>query len=260
MNVIERWGLVLLQSSIAHISPTLQACRHPNMKFICLPFLLVSHFVSTVACADNIRIDLGDFKIDQTEVSIGRFAEYADRRQIKTAAEKEGGGFEYFLGWQRRPGWSWRMPFGVAAQPNEPAVHINWYEAQAFCQDAGGSLPTLAQWSSAAYTEKRANPPEPFVKGKTYPYPTGENPKGANVEGAEDGWPRHAPVGATKQGVNGLYDMGANAWEWLADAQANTRLTAGGSWWYGPTKMQRDGMQYKAADLYVVYVGFRCVY
>ena len=24
----------------------------------------------------------------------------------------------------------------------------------------------------------------------------------------------HAPVGVSKQGVNGLYDMGANVWEW----------------------------------------------
>lgn len=228
----------------------------------CLPLLIA--FFSTLpfgtCSADNVRIDLGDFKIDQTEVSIGRFAEYAERKQITTAAEKEGGGFEYVFGWQRRPGWTWRMPFGVAAQPDEPAVHLNWFEAQAFCKDAGGTLPTQAQWSRAAYTEQRSDPPLPFIQGQTYPYPTGDSPLGANVEGADDGWPRHAPVGKTRAGVNGLYDMGANAWEWLADAQGDTRLTAGGSWWYGPSKMRREGMQYKAADLYVVYVGFRCVY
>ena len=221
---------------------------------------LFQTLVFNVCRADNVRVDMGDFKIDQTEVTIGRFAEYADRKQIKTSAEKEGGGFEYVMGWQRRPGWTWRTPNGVPAQPNEPAVHVSWFEAKAFCEDAGGRLPTEAQWSRAAYTEQRKSPPEPFVYGKTYPYPTGDSPQGANVEGAEDGWARHAPVGSTKQGVNGLYDMGANAWEWLADAQGETRLTAGGSWWYGPSKMRRDAMQYKAADLYVVYVGFRCVY
>ena len=230
------------------------------MKFLPLLIALSSLLTFKSCLADNVRVDLGDSKIDQTEVSISRFAEYADRQQIKTAAEKDGGGFEYVMGWQRRAGWTWRTPFGVAGQPDEPAVHINWFEAQAFCKDAGGALPTQAQWSRAAYTEQRSDPPVPFVQGKTYPYPTGDSPQGANVEGAEDGWARHAPVGKTRQGVNGLFDMGANAWEWLADAQGDTRLTAGGSWWYGPSKMRREGMQYKAADLYVVYVGFRCVY
>lgn len=230
------------------------------MKFLCIPFALLSSITACVASAENIRVDMGDYKIDQTEVSIGRFAEYAARKKIVTAAEREGGGFEYVLGWQRRPGWTWRTPFGVPGQDNEPAVHISWHEAQAFCQDAGGKLPTLAQWSKAAYVESRSNPPAPFVTGQTYLYPTGDTPRGANVEGSADGWARHAPVGTTAQGVNGLYDMGANVWEWLADTQGDTRLTAGGSWWYGPSKMQREGMQYKAADLYVVYVGFRCVY
>ena len=206
------------------------------------------------------RVEMGDYKIDATEVSIGRFAEYATRNNIVTAAEREGGGFEYVMGWQRRAGWTWRTPFGQTADSREPAVHLNWAEAQAFCRDAGGRLPTKAQWEQAAYTEQRINPPAPFVRGKTYPYPTGLTPEGANVEGASDGWARHAPVGQTRQGVNGLYDMGANVWEWLADAQDGGHLTAGGSWWYGPSKMKADGMQYKPAELYVVYVGFRCVY
>lgn len=231
------------------------------MKF---SFVLLVAFIqilmNKVCLADNVRIDMGDFKIDQTEVTIERFSEYANRKQIKTAAEKEGGGFEYVMGWQRRPGWTWKTPFGMPAQSNEPAVHLSWFEARAFCEDAGGRLPTQAEWSRAAYTEQRSHPPEPFVTGQTYPYPTGDRPEGANVEGAQDGWARHAPAGSTRLGVNGLYDMGANVWEWLADAQGDARLTAGGSWWYGPSKMRRESMQYKAADLYVVYVGFRCVY
>jgi sulfatase modifying factor 1 len=80
------------------------------------------------------------------------------------------------------------------------------------------------------------------------------------VKGGQDGWERHAPVGRTRAGVNGLYDMGANVWEWLLDAQGKTHLTAGGSWWYGPSQMRLEGMQYKPEDVYVVYIGFRCVY
>ncbi len=206
------------------------------------------------------RVDMGDFSIDTTEVTIGQFVTYADSRQLKTAAEKNGYGMEYGAGWEKRTGWSFRFPNGKRGAPDEPAVHLSWHEANAYCQAAGGSLPTRAQWSRAAYTEQRSNPPPPFVTGRTYVYPTGDTPAGANTVGAEDGWARHAPVGRTAMGVNGLYDMGANVWEWLADASGEDRLTAGGSWWYDSAKMKADGMQFKPAAFYVVYVGFRCAY
>jgi sulfatase modifying factor 1 len=65
-----------------------------------------------------------------------------------------------------------------------------------------------------------------------------------------------APVGATKRGVNGLYDMGGNVWVWLADRRGDEALTAGGSWWYRLPQTQVGGAQWKAADFYAVYVGF----
>jgi sulfatase modifying factor 1 len=206
------------------------------------------------------RIDLDDFLIDATEVTIGQFADYSAKQNVKTSAEREGGGFEYGLGWERRPGWTYKTPYGNHARNDEPAVHLNWFEAKAYCEDAGGSLPTQAQWKQAAYTEKRKSPPRPFEYNRTYPYPTGETPAGANTVGTADGWERHAPVAHTPAGVNGLYDMGANVWEWLADARGNERLTAGGSWWYDPSKMRAEGMQLKPADFYALYIGFRCIY
>ncbi len=200
------------------------------------------------------------FSIDQTEVTVESFAQYAKQVGLVTQAENNGGGFEYRFGWERRPGWTFRTPLGRPATLKEPAVHIAWAEAQAYCKHQGGELPTQAQWSKAAYTEQRQAPPAPFINGQTYAYPTGQKGEGANTVGTQDGWAEHAPVGSMPAGVNGLYDMGANVWEWLADAKGNDRLTAGGSWWYGPDKMKADGMQYKDADFYAVYVGFRCVY
>jgi formylglycine-generating enzyme required for sulfatase activity len=70
----------------------------------------------------------------------------------------------------------------------------------------------------------------------------------------------HVPAGTTKPGVNGLYDMGANVWEWMADRRDDQALTAGGSWWYGPEVARAEGAQWKAANFYVVYIGFRCAY
>lgn len=157
--------------------------------------------------------DLGGLQIDRTEVTIGQFARYVQASGVRTRAELEGGGFEYVGGWQRRPGWTWRQPDGVPAAPELPAVHLSHAEASAYCQWAGGRLPTAAEWRRAGFTELRAAPHAPWVRGKTYPWTTGESPQGANTSDP-DPWPRAAPVTQTRAGVNGLHDMGANVWEW----------------------------------------------
>ena len=200
------------------------------------------------------------FRIDRTEVSVARFEAFLKAGGRTSVAEREGGGFEWGAGWERRPGWTYRAPSGAPARPDDPVAHVSWQEAADFCAWAGGRLPTRDEWALAAYTERRASPPAPFVAGRTYPYPTGETAAGANLQGAADGFERHAPNGATAAGVNGLHEMAGNVWEWLADARGDERLTAGGSWWYGAAQTRADGMQWKPARFYAVYVGFRCVY
>lgn len=205
---------------------------------------------------DPVRLDR--FAIDRHEVSIARFAAFTQATGRITAAEANGGGHEWDGGWQRRKDWHFRQPFGApGASLDLPAVHVSWHEARDFCQWAGGRLPTRAEWTRAAYTEQLGQ--AGYVIGRTYPYPTGDSPRGANTNG-DDPWPNLAPVGATRLGVNSLYDMGANAWEWLADRDGNTALTAGGSWWYGPAQMQSTALQWKPADFYGVYIGLRCAY
>lgn len=211
------------------------------------------------AAADE-RVAIGAVLIDSTEVTIGQFTRFAEATGLKTAAEAAGGGHEWGAGWERRAGWTFRTPFGEPPESqDEPAVHVSWHEARAYCAWANGRLPTRAEWAEAAYIEGRSAPPSGFATGQRYPYPTGESPHGANTRD-DDPWPRHAEAGATSPGVNGLYDMGGNAWEWLAEREGTTALTAGGSWWYGADQMRLGAMQWKPADFYVVYIGFRCVY
>lgn len=206
----------------------------------------------------------GYWALDRTEVTIAQFERYVRATAAVTRAEREGGGFEFGAGWERRPGWSWRRPDGMApASADLPAVHLDFAEAQAYCQWAGGRLPTGAEWQKAGFTELREAPPAPWVKGRTYPWSTGDSPQGANTSDP-DPWPRAAPAGATRQGVNGLYDMGANVWEWTTDTQGSQghpeRRTVGGSWWYGAYNMKADVQAFKPADFYAVYIGFRCAY
>jgi formylglycine-generating enzyme len=220
------------------------------------------------------------FSIARTETTVGQFRRFAQATGFTSQAERAGGGEVYEAGWVRKPGWTWATPFGPQgkAADNEPAVHVTYDEAQAFCRWSGGRLPTDAQWVEAAYTERRTTPPAPFVTGRTYPYPTGDSAQGAQCladcgpsartrairHGASllrgDG---HVAAGRTPAGVNGLYDMGGNAWEWVDEPAGGAgnaeRRTRGGSWWYGAAQMRADHLQSKPGNTTVVYIGFRCV-
>lgn len=257
-------------------------CMHLHTRVLLLLCLVALH-AGAAAQANPSGIDwqaVASFEIARTETTVAQFRRFVQATQTVTQAERAGGGEVYESGWVRKPGWTWRTPFGglEAAADDEPAVHLTFHEAQAFCRWAGGQLPSDAQWLSAAYTEQRATPTAAFVRGKTYLYPTGDSPKGAQCLGdcgtaakaravrhgaALSRGDGHARVGTTPAGVNGLHDMGGNAWEWVDDAPGHTgageRRTRGGSWWYGASQMRAEHVQGKVPGTAVVYIGFRCV-
>lgn len=228
-------------------------------RYACLMLLTLCAAAVRAAPAESPRVALDGFEIDRTEVTIAQYRRLRDTGAAASTAEAEGGGHEYVGGWQQRPGWVWHAPYGKPGADDEPAVHLTWFEARDHCDRAGGRLPSQKEWSLAAYTESRPNPTDGYETGVTYPYPVGTEPRGMNTSEPDD-WPRHAPAGTTRRGVNGLYDMGANVWEWLADEDRDSALTAGGSWWYGPHMTRLEGAQYKPKGFTAVYIGFRCVY
>jgi formylglycine-generating enzyme len=224
-------------------------------------------------------VTVGGFQIARTETTVGQFRRFVQATGTVTAAEQRGGGEVFDRSWVQMPGWVWSTPFGNdrAAADGEPAVHIGWHEAQAFCRWAGGRLPTDAEWTGAAYTEQRDEPPPPFVHGRTYPYPSG--PSRAGQQCLSDCGPQanqrairhgarlsrgfgHALAGSTPVGVNGLQEMAGNVTEWVDDppdaAPQAVRLTRGGSWWTGAAQMRSGHRQTYPAETAAVYIGWRC--
>ncbi len=213
---------------------------------------------------------IDSFSIDRTEVTIAQYGRFVAATGYVTSAEKRGGGLVYGAGWEQKNGWVWSSPFGTPGRPDEPAVHLTFDDAAAYCVWAGKRLPRDTEWVRSAFTEFRPAPPPPFRTGVTYAYPTGDNPMGANClndcgptpaidySARLDRGVGHAPAGSTRPGVNGLYDMGANVWEWTEDGGKDEKRTRGGSWWYGAFRMKADDVSTKPKDIAVVYIGFRC--
>ena len=69
----------------------------------------------------------------------------------------------------------------------------------------------------------------------------------------------HAPVGITKVGVNGLFEMGANVWGWASIDHEQLAAIMFGSWGYGSAQMRADYVEMKPRDMAAIYIGFRCI-
>ena len=208
---------------------------------------------------------------DAHEVTVGQVKRYAQSTGFVSRAEKEGGGFIYEAGFVLKKGWTWRAPFGVPAQDNEPAVHLTFDEAQKICQHEGKRLPRDTEWVNAAFVEQRSPAPDGFISGKRYRYPNGDSArqshclegctslKGTAPTGSLWRGTGHVPVMTTLPGVNGLYDMGGNVWEWVDTGSGDERITRGASWWYDASRQVAEDVATKPRDTRVGYVGFRCV-
>lgn len=125
--------------------------------------------------------------------------------------------------WKVEHGADWRHPAGpdssIEGIMDHPVVHVSWEDAKAYCEWAGKTLPTEAQWEYAARGGQ---------EGKDYPWGDALKPNGrwrTNIwqgvfpyeNTTEDSFRRTAPVGSYPANGYGLHDMGGNVWEWCAD-------------------------------------------
>ncbi|TAM58549.1 ergothioneine biosynthesis protein EgtB [bacterium] len=173
-------------------------------------------------------VEVPPFQIARAAVTNAEFAAFVEDR-----------GYLRRELWSRQ-GWQWRARYGAAQpvywektldgwlrrdfdalvplEPNAPIIHVNWYEAQAFCNWAGRRLPTEAEWELAASAEP--TPDGARLTGRKRRYPWGDEPPTPAQANLDANLPGCADVGAFPAGESafGCRQMLGNAWEWTASA------------------------------------------
>jgi len=111
-------------------------------------------------------------------------------------------------------------------QGRHPVTGVTWYEAAAFAEYAGKSLPTVFQWEKAARNGAFTHY-EGVVMPWGYMGPGQTGGGRANFGGAGT-----APVDAYPFGVSpfGAHAMAGNAREWTYNAMGAGHVVTGGSW------------------------------
>lgn len=167
------------------------------------------------------RVDLPSFQIARTPTSNATFLTFVEgggyeRRpwwSDEAWAWKEEYDITHPEGWARGAGAEWRrwtMDGWAPLDPDEPVVHVSWFEADALARSFGARLPTEAEWEKAATWDQEA--------GTARAFPWGGEPPDAGRANLDHGLLGPAPVGAYPAGASpcGALGMLGDAWEWTS--------------------------------------------
>jgi len=198
------------------------------------------------------RIQAPAYLIDKYEVTNQQFKEFVDkggyqrRDYWKYKFIKDGRELSWAEAMREfrdkigRPGPStWEGGTYPKDQEKYPVSGVSWYEAAAYAEFAGKSLPTIYHWSTAT---------RPFEAPLVVPF------SNFSSEGP-------APVGSHQGiGLTGLYDTAGNVKEWCfnaTDDSGNHRYILGAAW--GEQEYQFGNADSRSRWDRAAANGFRCV-
>ncbi|MCU1284817.1 MAG: serine/threonine protein kinase [Acidobacteriales bacterium] len=196
------------------------------------------------------ELDLNDYWIDRYEVTNREFKRFVDqggyrkREYWKNDFQKDG----KRLSWEEatamfrdsagQPGpKDWIQGQYPNGQDEYPVTGISWYEAAAYAEFAGKSLPSIYHWNRAAGPHLAAyiEPASNFGGTGVLPVGSKQNPS-----------------------LFGTYDMAGNVKEWIwNEADSGKRYVLGGAW-DEPNYMFIDP-DARSPFLRAPNIGFRCV-
>ncbi len=168
------------------------------------------------------EVEVQPFAISTTAVTQGQFAEFVDddgysRRELWSREGwlwREQADASAPLYWQHESsGWSRRVfDQWQPIRSRQAMIHVNWYEAQAYCQWAKRRLPTEAEWEIAASGSNQNG--ELVVSKPAYPWGNDRAaPQQANLDW-QAGDTANVDQFEAGDSAFGCRQMIGNVWEW----------------------------------------------
>lgn len=173
------------------------------------------------------RVEVQPFAIARGAVTQEEFAAFVEaggyrRPEFWTAAGRrwrQASHADHPLHWQREAAGRWlRRDFDqwVPLEPHRPVLHVNWFEADAYCRWAGRRLPTEIEWEVSAAAEPDAMRRHLTQLKRRFPWGNSlPSMRHANLN-----WHRMGclDVAALPDGDSafGCRQMIGNVWEWTA--------------------------------------------
>jgi gamma-glutamyl hercynylcysteine S-oxide synthase len=217
---------------------------------------------STTFVFDNEQwahaVTLPPFRMARTAVSNGEFVAFVEdggyRRREHWTEEgwrwREDAGAEHPVYWQKQGDGRWlRRNFDewVPMEGRLPVLHVNWYEADAYCRWAGRRLPIEAEWEMAACCEPTSDGHSLTAHKRVFPW--GDevlSPGRANLDWRAMGCLEVDDLPAGESAF-GCRQMIGNVWEWTATDFGPYPGFAPGPYkeysapWFGNHKVLRGG-------------------
>lgn len=204
------------------------------------------------------QVEVKPFSISRTAVTQGQFAAFIEDRGYRRSELwcetgwrwRQNADAEHPVYWRREPTGEWlRRHFDqwLPLEDRLAVIHVNWYEAEAYCRWAGRRLPTEAEWEMTASCEPSFDGIGIDTRKRLYPW--GDQPP--SPDRANLDWRAMGGINVDELPLSdsafGCRQMIGNCWEWTSTDFGPYPGFAPGPYkeysepWFGDHKVLRGG-------------------